>query len=81
MLPTIVDRDCLPPEPRCPLPRDNRLGSGQRAAGLQRETIVGNNPLHLLDAVPVLQGVKAKVPSPNSFTTMAEITPTTVLLW
>ena len=26
----IVDCDCLPPDPRCPLPRNHCLGSGQR---------------------------------------------------
>ncbi|CAL8370732.1 unnamed protein product [Boreogadus saida] len=33
-MPAIVDHDCLPPEPRCPLPRHHHLGSGQGAAGL-----------------------------------------------
>ena len=56
-------------------------GGGQRAAGLQWETIAANNPFLLHVVVHVLQGVKAKVPfPPNSFSTMAEITPTTSLV-
>jgi hypothetical protein len=49
-----VARDCLPPEPRCPRQGTSasEAGSGQRqgggfsrqrAAGLRRETIPGNN--------------------------------------
>ena len=41
---------------------------------LRRETITGNNPFLLHDAVHVLQGV-------NSFSNMAYITPTTSLVW
>ena len=39
----IVARDCLPPEPRCPLPDAEATVPRQRAAGLRRETITVNN--------------------------------------
>ena len=68
----IIARDCLQPEPLCPLtptPRKRAaclaaVGSGQRAEGIWRETITGNNPFLFLVAVHVLQGVKAEVPFP-----------------
>jgi hypothetical protein len=45
----IVVHDCLPPEPRCPLPRHHRLSSGQRGSGgrQSRSIIAGNNPFLL----------------------------------
>ena len=49
--------------------------------GLKRETFAANNPFLLHVVVHVLEGVKVKVPfPPNSFSTMAEITPTTILV-
>ena len=63
-----------------PAPRWWSLGSGQQEAGLKRETIAGNNPFLLHVVVHVLQGVMPKFLSPNSFSTMAEITPTTSLV-
>ena len=52
----------------------------QWEAGLKRETFAANNPFLLHVLVHVLQGVKPKFLSPNSFSTMAEITPTTGLV-
>ena len=104
MLPTIVDRDCLLLEPRCPLPRHRLLGSGQRAtgsgqrawrwclaavvlrgggqraAGLQRETITGNNPFSSMWWFIYFRETKPKLFFPNSFSTMAETTPTASLV-
>ena len=37
----------------------------QREAGLKRETFASNNPFLLHVVVHVLEGVKAKVPSPQ----------------
>ena len=63
----IVARNCLPPEPRQRAVLVLRGGgaSRQRAAGLRRETIAGNNPFLLHVVVHVLQGDKAKVPFPK----------------
>ena len=61
----IVARDCLPPEPRCPLPRDHR-------GGQSRATI----PFSSMSRFMFFRESKPKLISPNSFSTMAEITPT-----
>jgi hypothetical protein len=77
----IVARNCLLPEPRCPLLRDNRLGSGAAVSGLraavsgQRAAVSGQR------AAGSAEAVVPNFLSPNSFSTKAEITPTTVLLW
>ena len=53
---------------------------GQQAAGSRWETIAVNNPLLLHVAVHVgyFRESKPKFLSPKSFSTMAEITPTTI---
>ena len=53
---------------------------GGGALGLRRETIAVNNPLLLHVAVHVgyFRESKPKFLSPKSFSTMAEITPTTI---
>ncbi|CAL8395120.1 unnamed protein product [Boreogadus saida] len=62
----IVDRGCLPPEPRCRGTTASASFSAeavvprQREAGLKRETFKANNPFLLYVVVHVLQGVKAK---------------------
>ena len=53
----IVACDCLLPAACCPLPAAEAVVPRQRAAGLQRETIAGNNPFLLHVVVHVLQGV------------------------
>ncbi|CAL8321476.1 unnamed protein product [Boreogadus saida] len=47
-------------------------GSGEREAGLEWETIAGNNPFLLHVGVHVLQGVKAKAPFPQFLSTTSE---------
>ena len=53
----------------------------QRAVGLRRETIAGHKPFLFHVVVHVLQvDSKPKFIFPNSFTAMAEITPTSNLV-
>ena len=45
--------------------RAEALVPRQREVGLKRETLAANNPFLLRVVVHVLEGVKAKVPSPQ----------------
>ena len=81
----IVGRECIPLEPCFPPPRQRSAlitaswsrGGGPSAARLRRETTAVNNPF-LLHVVlhAYFRESKPKFLSPNSFSTMAEITPT-----
>ena len=66
----IVARDCLPPEPCCPLPRHRRLGSGQRGSGRgqSRATI----PFPSMSRFMYFRDSKPKFLTPNSFSTMQQ---------
>ena len=67
----MVACDCLPPEPRCPL-------RGNTAAGRCQQSWA-TIPFSSMSRFMYFRESKPKFLSPNSFSTMAEITPTTSL--